>query len=140
MHWFQGKNTVNPRRREDGHPGNCCALGGRPIFQRDSPSSASPVVGEIKTVSENSNQRGFGLNPRVSPPRASAGRRSDRGCDLLLRGTRRFLCVKKKETRRRVSDGGARSAALRACSALNEWKRRTQCLLDKPTPIGHSLH
>lgn len=48
------------------------------------------------------------------------------------------ICARKK--RRRVADSGALSPALRACSALNEWERRAQCLLDKPTPIGHSLH
>lgn len=31
----------------------------------------------------------------------------------------------------------ALSPALRARSALNEWERRAQCLLHKPTPIGH---
>lgn len=76
------------------------------------------------------------LYPRLSPLRVSADRAA---CVLALT----YCCVESAlaggKKRRLLADSGALSPALRARSALNEWERRAQCLLDKPTPIGHSL-
>lgn len=84
-------------------------------------------------VSKEANQTGVSVNPRRSPLRVEFR------LSLCCCGES-ALAVEREKKRRVVADSRALSPALRACSALNEWERRAQCLLDKPTPIGHSLH
>lgn len=75
------------------------------------------------------------LNPRLSPLRVSV----ESAVGLLALT---YCCVESalaEKKRRVLADSGSLSPALRVRSALNEWERRAQCLLDKPTPIGHSL-